>query len=168
MRNAALLLALVAFCGCKPMKKSADNAAVDFTPCYTPGPPTIVYKTKGDYRNLVPVTLSEDKSRIVSYPALSDLKRGDGLSLPTVLENGYLLDNRGIGPDVAFLQMTYEEYARLPQAPDLATLFNSILDKFPLTEMCNCGVRNAIKQPTETLNKVIRAGKLRSTCKVLK
>ena len=37
-------------------------------------PPVIVYKTRNDYFDKVPVILSEDKTRIVSFPDPLDLK----------------------------------------------------------------------------------------------
>jgi len=36
-------------------------------------PNTIEYNTKGDYFDKVPITLSEDKKSILSYPDLKDL-----------------------------------------------------------------------------------------------
>ena len=61
----------------------------------------VIYKTAKDYRNNVPVTLSDDKTTIVSYPHPTDLVLGEGLALPASLHNGYLLDNRGINRNVA-------------------------------------------------------------------
>ena len=71
--------------------------------------PALLYKTKGDYADLVPVTLSEDRLSIVAYPAPSDL--AGHLPRPTALAQGYWLDNRGIGPNTAFLKLTYADYA---------------------------------------------------------
>src|ERR1044071_4992028 len=82
------------------------------SPQFTPGPPAIVYKTKADYSNYVPVILSEDKSKIVSYPDPKDVQS----AAPVKLKNGYLLDNRGINKNVAFLRWTYEEYKKFPVA----------------------------------------------------
>lgn len=65
--------------------------------------PVIVYKTKSDYFNLVPVVLSDDKSKIISYPSPTDINSS---LLPTKLKNGYLIDNKGIQPNVAFLSFT--------------------------------------------------------------
>ena len=56
------------------------------------GPNILVYKTKKDYRKLVPVILSEDKSQIVSYPDPHDIKTGGDHMLPITLHKGYLMD----------------------------------------------------------------------------
>ena len=66
------------------------------------GPPTTLYKTKADYNNKVPVTLSEDKTKIVSYPSPKDVFYNGNFAYPTPLAQGYLLDNRGIGKNVAY------------------------------------------------------------------
>jgi hypothetical protein len=112
--------------------------------------------------------LSDDKTEIISYPHPKDLKVGEALALPTSLKNGYLLDNRGIGTNVAFLKMTYEEYVKLENAPTLKELYELIIDKDPLTELCNCGNSKAFTDKTKQLNKVIEAKKLRTICKPIK
>jgi hypothetical protein len=142
-----------------------DNS---FTPVYTPGPAVFVYKTKAGYENLVPVLLSADKTTIVSYPHPSDLKKGDGYLTPTKLKNGYLLDNKGINSDVAFLKMTYDEYAALASAPDLNELNKLIIDKDPLTELCNCGNRKAFSDVIVQLNQMIEDKSLKKKCKIEK
>lgn len=103
--------------------------------------PAIVYKTKADYYDKVPVTLSADKTTIISYPAPSDLYRDGQLAYPTRLAKGYLLDNRGIGKNVAFTNYTYEVYAKLPKAPSEKELLNSIIDDTPLLYWVNLGPR---------------------------
>jgi hypothetical protein len=131
-------------------------------------PPTLVYKTRSNYNNLVPVLLSDDKTEIISYPHPTDLKVGDALALPTSLIDGYLLDNRGIGSNVAFLKMTYEEYSKLDSAPTLKELYDLIIDKDPLTELCNCGNRTVFKEEISELNKIIKAEKLKTMCRQIK
>lgn len=105
------------------------------------GPPTFVYKTKADYSQNVPVTLSDDKTAIIAYPSPQDIYINGQLATPTSLSNGYLLDNRGINANVAFLKMTYTEYSKLKEAPLLKIMYSQIIDKDPLTELCNCGNR---------------------------
>lgn len=139
-----------------------------FVPDFVAGPPTIVYKTKADYHNLVPVLLSSDKSEIISYPHPKDLMVGGQLALPTILEKGYLLDNRGVGENVAFLKMTYEEYSKLENAPSLKELYLLIIDKDPLLELCNCGNSKVFSDKVNQLNKVIKADNLRTTCRTIK
>lgn len=104
-------------------------------------PPLVVYKTKADYSKLVPVLLSCDKTHIISYPHPGDLKKGNEYRYPTLLPNGYLLDNKGIAKDVAFLEYTYEEYAAFTTIPSADTLYWRIIDKDPLTAFCICGSR---------------------------
>lgn len=154
---------IIAFTAC--MGKS--NIA--FTPDFeTPAPPALVYKTKADYANRVPVLLSEDKTEIIAYPHPADLRVGEAFLIPTVLNEGYLLDNKGIGANVAFLSYTYEEYNKLPEVPSLKELYDKILDKDPLTELCNCGSKKALTEPEAQLNTIIKKGALRTVCKVVK
>ncbi|RYD58573.1 MAG: hypothetical protein EOP56_03025 [Sphingobacteriales bacterium] len=135
---------------------------------YVTGPQAIVYKTKKDYNKLVPVTLSEDKSQIVSYPHPSDVKIDDKLATPTQLKKGYLLDNRGINKNVAFLRMTYSEYAALSAPPSTAEMYAMIVDKDPIAAMCECGLRSSYKSPKKELNKLISKKRLKTTCKTVK
>ena len=132
------------------------------------GPQLIVYKTKKDYSHHVPVILSPDKKRIVSYPAPTDVKTGNTYPIPTRLQKGYLLDNRGIGPDVAYLKLTYKEYAKLVTPLSEDSLLKLIIDEYPLVEMCNCGSRYAMKDPVKEINQKIRKGTLKTDCQVLK
>ncbi|MDQ2770942.1 MAG: hypothetical protein M3Y54_10635 [Bacteroidota bacterium] len=128
--------------------------------------PALLYKTKGDYEDLVPVTLSDDRRSIVAYPAPGDIS--GHLPRPTALAQGYWLDNRGIGPNTAFLKLTYADYAQLSTAPSLADMEAMIMDRDPLTALCDCGPRAAYANPTADLNALIAAGRLPSRCKVLK
>jgi hypothetical protein len=131
-------------------------------------PPAIVYKTKNDYSKNVPVILSEDKTKIVSFPAQRDIKKGDGFVYPTELVDGYLLDNRGINQNAAFLKFTYEDYYNMDNIPDAARLMNYILDKEPFTEIYQCGRRGDFKNLEAELNQKIREGKLKECKNLLK
>lgn len=122
--------------------------------------PCIIYKTKSDYSKNVPVILSDDKTTIVSYPDIRDIYFQGKFSYPQTLSEGFLLDNRGIGPGVAFLNYTYEEYAKLGQTPSVGELFKRILDNDPLLEMYQCGNRNQYKDIEKELNDIISSGKL--------
>lgn len=139
-----------------------------YEPVYSPGPHMLVYKTKADYNNLVPVILSSDKSEIVSYPHPNDIKSGNEFQVPVLLHNGYLLDNRGIGENVAFLRLTYKEYSDLKEVPSLNELFGLIIDKDPLTELCDCGMKSASTDQIKQLNELIDSNKIRTACKVIK
>ena len=52
------------------------------------GPKAIIYKTKNDYFTNVSVTLSDDKSKIISYPGIKDVYYKGELAFPTKLKNG--------------------------------------------------------------------------------
>jgi hypothetical protein len=130
-------------------------------------PACIVYKTKKNYDQNVPVILSADKLNILSYPDIKDVYVNGTLALPTPLSKGYLLDNRGIGPDVAFLSYTYEEYGKLPATPSSTELLKKIIDKDPVLEMYQCGKRSDYSDIVNQLNEKIESGKL-SLCKKLK
>jgi hypothetical protein len=131
------------------------------------GPPVIIYKTKGDYYDKVPVILSEDKTKVVSYPGARDLYKGDKLALPTRLNNGYLLDNRGIDENVAFLDISYENFTKMQRVFTAGQLYEMILDKDPLTEMYNCGKKSKYKDEVAELNELIDKGNF-DGCKKLK
>lgn len=130
------------------------------------GAPTVVYKTKADYSKYVPVTLSADKSSIVAYPSLKDIYYKNQLAYPSVLNNGYFLDNRGVGANTAFLKLTYEDYAKLNTVPPLTELYNFILDKDPFTEMYSLGDRSRFKNEVTEINKIISKGGLKKFTKV--
>lgn len=121
-------------------------------------PKVIIYKTRKDYSWYVPVILSADRKRIVSYPAITDVKIGEQFTYPTRLQDGWWLDNRGISRYVAFLTYTYEEYAALPATPSPTELMQHILDSDPLTDMRFMGNRYVYKDIVEELNMKIRNG----------
>jgi len=129
--------------------------------------PTIVYKTKADYNNNVPVVLSEDKRRIISYPHPKDVYYNGELSVPIELSKGYLLDNRGIRENTVFLKMSYEEYANLSGPPKIADMEKMIIDKDPFSEICNCGNRAQFENEVDELNKLIETNQL-GKCKRIK
>jgi hypothetical protein len=137
-------------------------------PTFTLGPAAQVYKTRKDYANNVPVILSDDKTKIVSYPDPKDFSNQDHYPVPVALHKGYLLDQRGIGAHVAYLKLTYKEYAALAKAPSMQEMMGMIIDKNPLTELCNCGNKQTFSDIETQLNDLIDAGKLKTACKVLK
>ena len=159
MKNQTVLLFffLVLATACNPVSKQAKNMDIAFDQ-----KPTIVYKTKADYRDRVPILLSEDGQTVLSYPAPSDLFIGDELAKPIELYDGYLLDRRGIGPRVAFLDISYLAYARLPKTPTPKDLLSMLLDTDPLTECYDCGNIRAV----DKLNVLIK-GKALGKCRGL-
>ncbi len=97
--------------------------------------PTVIYKTKNNYYFNVPITLSANKDKIVSYPAPTDIKTGDELLLPTKLAKKYLLDNRGVGINSVFTKYTYSEYSSFTNLPSLNDFKQSVIDDNPFIEM---------------------------------
>jgi hypothetical protein len=161
----ALAATMAACCG---KKDAAQGTSSSDTGTGASSPHTLVYRTSTDHADHVPVLLSDDKTRIISYPHPNDLKTGNGYPVPTSLGKGYLLDNRGIGLNVAYLSMTYAQYAALDQAPSLETLEASIIDRDPLVEMCECARRNEFKDPAKEIAAWVEAGELQKHCKKLK
>ena len=132
----------------------------------SPGPHAIVYKTKADYSKYVPVTLSEDKSHIVSYPAPQDVFYEGKLAIPTQLHHGYLLDNRGVTVNSCFIKITYEEYSKLPQSPSPDDLYKLIIDKNPFTEMYDLGARSDFKD-TKDICTIVKKHKLKDYKRII-
>lgn len=149
---------MAAFSSCKVTKTPADSTAGEFLTAWMPSAPAVIYKTRGDYFNLVPVTMNEARTRIVSYPDPSDLRQGDQLMKPQKLRKGFLLDNRGINEHVAFLNITYEEYSKLESPPNIYEMSLMILDKEPLTELYYCGLRSDYKDLIYEMNVLIDRG----------
>lgn len=133
-----------------------------------PGPHVLVYKTYADYSHLVPVILSADKKSLVSYPDPKDLKRGNTFTLPVKLHKGYLLDRQGINKNVAFLKMSYAEYAALPKAPTAEEIMAMLIDKDPLVMLWDCGLKSRHDYGAKELNSLIDKNKLGKTCKSVK
>jgi hypothetical protein len=160
MSRTTIVLALLLFCACKTAKyaavdavEEADEMSVENKPnMHFAIPPVVIYKTKADYYHHVPVTLSDDGTAISSFPDIRDVYYGDLYAYPTILEEGYLLDNRGIGRRSVFLDYTYEQYASLEKTPSAAELMQHIMDHDPLLELyvCRC------PRDTVVLNQMIR------------
>ena len=120
-----------------------------------PGPEAIIYKTTANFNNMVPIIMNAEKTEIASFPAPGDLKYKGKIALPTVLESGFLLDNRGINENAVFLNITYEEYMALDKAPSKEELYNLIIDRNPFIIMYSCGKRQQFNNETEELNAAI-------------
>ena len=116
------------------------------------GPDAIIYKTRGDYFNLVPVILNEEKTEIVSFPAPGDLTYKGKPATPYILADGFLLDNRGITENAGFLSITYEEYSAMADTPGAGELMEKIVDSDPFISMYNCGKRQLYKNEIDELN----------------
>ncbi|MDD2631159.1 MAG: hypothetical protein PHX39_00725 [Bacteroidales bacterium] len=172
MKLVVLIISVLVINSCSSVQKnqiSAEAKEIDKNKVmlnFKEGPQTFIYKTKHDYTKFVPILLSDDKSEIVSYPHPRDVFYKGDLAYPTELKGGYLLDNRGINSNVAFLNITYEDYSKLESAPPLEELEAMILDKNPLVEMYNCGNRFTFKNGASDLNKLIENNGLED-CKCL-
>lgn len=181
MKAPLIAMAVLLSAGCHEKKEVAQTTATTTTP--TAGAVqlsqatatgvaatahVLVYRTRTDHHDKVPIMLSADRKTILSYPHPKDLRAGDGLSLPVELEDGWLLDRRGIGMNVAFLGTTYTEYAALENAPSLAELEASITDREPLTDLCDCGPRSVFTDPAAQINSLIQHDSLYIRCKRLK
>ena len=138
---AITLFSLMLLSGCaskKPVNAAGATQAVEAvsSPVVASSPlrmlpKAVIYKTKKDYNNLVPITLDASRTKVLSYPAPTDLVN----ARPTPLADGYLLDNRGIGVNSVFTGFTYDEYAALPQAPSIEELLASVVDYDPFEEI---------------------------------
>jgi hypothetical protein len=131
-----------------------------------PGPPVIIYKTKSNFNNLVPVMLNKEKTEVVGYPAPSDIRLSGERNEPVELEQGFLFDRRGIGPNSAFLEMTFDEYAGLSRALTPEELIESVIEPDPFVVMYRCDIRND-ENVIEELNDLIRKFNF-DRCKQLK
>ncbi len=159
LNKLSLLVIVFSITACSSSKKPEGEQLVKENIDYS-GPSTIIYKTTKDFSKNVPVTLSADKTKIVSYPAPGDIYFKGKLAYPTELVKGYLLDNRGISINTAFIKYTYEEYSKLKEVPDLKTLYSLIVEKEPVVEMYNCGNRYKFKDEVLELNSIITQQKL--------
>jgi hypothetical protein len=151
----SLCVLAISLFACNSAKKQAEAIMIEFGK-----KPTIIYKAKPEYANKVPVTLSADKQQIVAYPAPKDLYTNEVLALPTALEKGYYLDNRGVNNNTAFLNISYEEYAKLEKAPSMEELKSMIIASSSVEECYDCGNITEI----EKLNILIK-GKALAKCK---
>jgi hypothetical protein len=153
--------------GCSFIKSIAfcqkSGPSLDFSA----GPPTLIYKTRANYSDKIPLTLSEDKTRIVGYPHPRDIYYRGKLAKPVYLRDGFMLDNRGIGPNTCFISMTYEEYALLSRAPAPGELEKMIIDRDPVSEIYNCGNRDQFTDVEYELRRMIRKGQL-GKCRLIK
>lgn len=149
-----LFSAVIISCG---ITKKAENMNSD-QKAFLSGPKAIIYQTKMDYSKLVPVILSDDKKSIESYPDIKDIYFNENLAYPTQLHKGFLLDNRGINANVAFIKLTYEEYSKLSKTPSQEELMKMIIDAQPIVSMYSCGLRSSYQDIGKELNTKIDIG----------
>jgi uncharacterized lipoprotein YajG len=130
--------------------------------------PLIIYKADKKFANYIPVLLNDEGTKIVSYPAPSDIFIDGKLAKPTALKNNYWIDNRGISAHSAFINYTYEEYSKLADAPTLEIMYSKIIAKNAITQVYNCGSKNRVinQQLIDELNDEIKNNQLKK-CKCL-
>lgn len=171
----ALLIILMTFLTACSTTKSAVNTDVVRKPdcglpLYVPENDTdvrdvhkwVVFKSKKDYSNLVPIQLSQDKQTILSYPAKEDLVRtGNKNALP--LEGGFLLDLIGVNQNTVFTNYSIEQFQRV-SAPSIEELKKNIIELDPFVEMYSCD-RNYDKNE---LNKFIIDNTISNKCLKIK
>ena len=166
--KAALIISIAVFSfACNGKKTTVDEVPAEPVPEVVNGSveqtaPVVVYRTKTDHSDHVPVQLSDDKRSITGYPHPKDVA---SLPRPTDLGNGYWLDNRGIDRNVGFLSMSYSDYTALSAAPSLQQLDSMLIDRDPIQEFHDCGKRSEYKDLVNDLKKLVATDALRSRCK---
>jgi len=114
----------------------------------------VVYKTSAPCADNVAISLNASGSAVQSYPAPSDVNAG---SAPLPLANGWWLDRRGIGPNTAFLSLTYAEYSALPKAPSTAQMMEMLLPEVRVTELRRLDMTpQQAATDTAALNAIVR------------
>jgi len=121
-----------------------------------PGPssatgPMVVYKTRGDYRDLVAVQLSEDGGSVLAFPGPGDVLA----QRPIELEDNYLL-KRMVGN--AYLALSIEAYAAESRVYTEDELLELLLDTKPYLEIYDCSACS--DGDTAVINQLIREGGL--------
>jgi hypothetical protein len=159
-KSASFLIIFILMISCKPTQHQtpAPTAKMPEQSIGGETPQVVVYKTISDFSNYVPVIMNPEKNRILSYPAPTDLVNDGKIIRPIVLKQGYLLDQRGINENVAYLKITLEEYVKLTRLPSPDYMLTMILEKNPLAELWYCGKESSFTNKTRELNKLIRKG----------
>ncbi len=124
---------------------------------------TIIYRTRGNYNQLVPIRMANEKTVIATIPIIEEIKAMKEEIEPIVLNNGFLLDRANININSAFINMTYEDYADLKQVPELSEFFKLIIDDEPFVDFYECEQRFT----TDEINKMIDNKELDMNCQQL-
>lgn len=77
--------------------------------------PMVIYRVNGNYNNHIPVGFDEEKNKITSYPAPSDVVVDGNYKKPIELGNNWFLDQIGVSFNSKFLAVPYEEYAEFEE-----------------------------------------------------
>jgi hypothetical protein len=118
----------------------------------------MIYKTRTDHFHQVPITLNEGKDQLSSFPHPSDLFHEGQLALPIKLNDGFLLDRRGISIHTAFTSYTYEAYSKLENPPSPQELLKSVIDSDPFEVFYDCGKAGSYDNLVKELNQKIAEG----------
>lgn len=137
MKYICIVLVLLIFGACGTGKQS--KSMIKSTLVSNQLPALIIYKTKKDYSNLVPVILSSDKKQIIAYPHPIDVINDSSCNYPTSLFNGYWIDNIGITVNTGFINISLEDYSKLNEPPSINYMMSKIVDESPFLEIWNCG-----------------------------
>lgn len=145
-----LLAILLVHCSSAPKEASNPHLQKGITKR------VIIYKTRYNYYNFVPITMNKEKTEIMSYPAKEDLILDSMFTLPVPLEGGYMLDKRGINSQSAFLNMPYLEYYQMKELPRVDSLLSMIKDSDPFEEIYDCGSITDYSDVVKELNQKIK------------
>ena len=85
--------------------------------------------------------MDEKREQILSFPSPVDIRAGSRINAPILLEQGFLLDQRGIHPNSAFLTTTFEEYGKLTSTPTNEELMALVSDTDPFVIMYRCNIK---------------------------
>jgi hypothetical protein len=135
--------------------QSPENGVLCNSPA-TAVPKAVVYRVNGSFVDNVPVTMSMNRQKIVSFPAPSDITES---SRPIQLIDGYLLDRRGISANSVFTKYSYKEYGELKSAPSLSELRDMVIPGAIVTDFVRLPFTLSVAvADTARVNELIRTG----------
>ena len=116
----------------------------------------VVYKVNAEYSDLVPVAVSPQTKRIVSFPAPTDVTPA---TAPIPLKDGYYLDCQGIGVNSKFLSWTRTEYAGFEHTPSLADIEAHIMSGSGVNVVVRLPITlNEARRDTALVNRYVDSG----------
>lgn len=128
-------------------------------------PRAVIYRTNINVNDNVPVRVTAEGTKILSYPAPSDVGQ---FSTPVELAEGWLLDRRGgVGSDTRFLTYTYSDYSCLKEPPSVSVLIDHIIKEARVTAtyQLDVSLQQALAD-TASINDLIRSGAVQSLPRV--
>lgn len=149
-----IILVFILISGCKSGSQNITVCPEETEGAVAMLPQAIIYRTQGDYRLNVPITLDASKTKVVSFPAPTDISSAVA---PIELVDGWMLDRRGISPNSVFTSYLYDEYAQLAAPPTIHQLLESIINFEPFTEIRRLPMTTAeAAGDTAKCNQIIR------------